>query len=259
MITWLSKFVVARPGRDGIRSGVLSLRSLLSRAGLQTPVAGLALAAVVLLTGCMHPGLHDPARTGPFFTPRNHVGEQNVAGIRRVVVLPLWAGEGIAPESAASLDEAFVTAVRRENRFEVVAMTREACLRRFRAESLCSVSALPSDLLATLQREYAADAVLLIDLTTFHAYKPLRVGVRAKLAAIDGTRLIWSFDQVFAADDPAVANSARRHFIKGNRDIPTDLTVGALQSPTRFATYVAAAMANTLPPVYPPISFKEGQ
>jgi hypothetical protein len=224
-----------------------------------SPVLSLALAAAVSLTGCVHPAVNDPARRGPFFTPRNHVGEPNVAGIRRVVVLPLWAGEGITPESAASLDEVFVTALRRENRFEVVALTREACLRRFRAESLCSVGALPSDLLSTLQRDYAADAVMLIDLTTFQAYKPLRVGVRAKLAAIDGTRLIWSFDQVFAADDPAVANSARRHFIKGNRDIPTDLTLGALQSPGRFSTYVASAMANTLPPVYPPIAFQEAR
>ncbi len=209
-------------------------------------------AALALTAGCMHPGPQDPARVGPFFTPANHVGEPSLGGLRRVVLLPLWCGPTTPSDSAAALDEVVVAALQAENRFEVVALSREECRRRFRVEALASSAALPVDLLPALKREFGADAVLFVDLTVFHAYKPLALGFRAKLAAIDGSRLIWSFDNTFSAEDPLVANSARHHFIDRDRSVPADLTPAVLQSPSRFATYATAAMFATLPPVMPP-------
>jgi hypothetical protein len=200
----------------------------------------------------MHPGPQSPARTGPFYTPANHLGEASVAGIRRVVVLPLWVGPDTPPESAAQLDEVFVAALQRQNRFEVVTLSRAQCLQRFHAAALSSAAALPHDLMATLGREFAADAVMFIDLTVFQPYQPLALGLRAKLASINDTRLVWSFDNVFAAEDPKVANSARHYFLDRDRSVPADMTGAVLQSPARFATYVAAAMFDTLPPVTPP-------
>lgn len=211
------------------------------------------MSAVVFLSGCMHPEMRDPARMGPFFTPKNVVGEPTVAGIRRVVLLPLWVGADTPPESAAQLDEVFVSALQKQNRFEVVTLSRAECTRRFRAQALLSTSALPQNLLAELQREFAADAVLFVDLTVFHAYKPLALGLRAKLAATADSRLVWSFDNLFAADDPATANSARNHFIDRDRSVPADLTFSVLQSPTRFSEFAATSMFATLPPVMQPI------
>jgi hypothetical protein len=104
-----------------------------------------------------------------------------------------------------------------------------------------------------LQRDFAADAVLFVDLTVFHAYKPLALGLRAKLATTQGSRLVWSFDNLFASDDPAVANSARHHFIDRDRSVPADLTPTVLMSPSRFAEYAATAMWATLPPVVAPL------
>ena len=101
--------------------------------------------------------------------------------------------------------------------------------RRFHAEALSAASTLPPELLPMLQREFAADAVLFVDLTAYSAYRPLLLGLRAKLATIDGTRLLWSFDDSFAASNPAVANSARHYFLGG--PLPTDLTPAVLQSP----------------------------
>jgi hypothetical protein len=66
---------------------------------------------------------------------------------------------------------------------------------------------------------------------------------------------VWSFDTVFPADEPAVANAARRHFLTSDRGgMPVDTTAGALQSPTRFAGYAAATMFSTLPPVLHPLA-----
>ena len=211
-----------------------------------------AFAGLALFAGCAHPGHTDAARRGPFFAPANHASEPSSGGIRRVVVLPAWVGEGTAPESAAALDDVLVTSLQQTGRFEVVAMSREECRRRFRTEALSSTAALPADLPGMIQREFAADAVLLIDITAFAAYKPLTLGLRAKLASVDGSRLIWSFDDVFSAAAPATANGARHFFLDRDRSVPADMTQVVLQSPSKFAEYAATTMFATLPPVTVP-------
>jgi len=224
---------------------------IFTRFGFQFGTANLALAVAVLClcAGCMHPAANDPARVGPFFTPANHSGDPSLGGVRRVVVLPVWVGEGTRPESAAALDEVFLIALQQEKRFEVVSFSREECRRRYGVEALSSATTLPSGLFPALQREFAADAILFIDLTAYNAYKPLTLGLRSKLAAIDGTRLIWTFDNVFSTEAPGAANSARHHFLDQDKSVPLDLTRTVLQSPSRFAAYAAASMFATLPPV----------
>jgi hypothetical protein len=202
-----------------------------------------------LFSGCMHPGPYDTARVGPLYTPMNHSGETNLGDIRRVVLMPIWAGATASAETASNFDPVIVTALQASQRFEVVTVSREDCLRRFRAESFSSAGALPHDLMATLQREFAADAVLFVDLTVFRAHRPLAMGLRAKLASFSDGRLVWVFDNLFSADDPAVANSVRNHFLDADLRVPADLTHSALQSPNRFAAYTTAAMFATLPPV----------
>jgi hypothetical protein len=107
--------------------------------------------------------------------------------------------------------------------------------------------------LPKIRREFAADAVLWVDVTAYRSFRPLTLGVRAKLATVTETRLLWTFDTIFSANDPLVANSARHHFIDQTQSpVPADLTPAVLQSPSKFATYVAAATFATLPPVAPP-------
>jgi hypothetical protein len=210
----------------------------------------LFLAIATLFAGCMEPSVIDPARGGPFFTPQNHAGEPSLGGMRRVVLLPV-AGGSVAPEeTSASLDRVMVSALQRQNRFEVVVLTREDCQRKFRVPELSSTAALPHDFMETLKRDFAADGVIFVDITVFRGYRPLALGLRGKLASLDGKRLVWTFDNVFSADEPAVANSARHFYLGSDRGgVPIDLTPGVLQSPVRFAGYVAAAMFATLPPV----------
>jgi hypothetical protein len=215
----------------------------------------LALLSLAVFGGCMHPALIDGARTGPFYSPPNHAGDAQLpADLRRVVLLPIAGGSVATPESVAALDPVFLAELQKQNRFEIVPLTREECLRHFRAEEFLSTAALPHDFMTRLRQDHAADAVMFVDLTVFKPYRPLAIGVRAKLATLGGdVRLLWTFDNVFAASEPAVANSARHHFLDSDRGgIPADPTQGVLQSPTRFASYVAAAAFATLPPVYTP-------
>jgi hypothetical protein len=203
--------------------------------------------------GCVTPAINDPARVGPFFAPVNFHGEPSLGGMRRVVLLPVAGGTLVPPETVAAFDPVFAAALQRQNRFEVVTLSREECLRQFRKAEFSSVAALPRDFLNTMRREFGADAVLFVDLTVFRAYRPLALGLRAKLATIDATRLVWTFDDAFSAANPAVANSARHHFLQTDRgDVPADLSPAVLQSPARFADYAATTMFATLPPVVAP-------
>lgn len=216
---------------------------------------GLAAAVgLVALAGCMTPGPYDAARVGPFYVPANHAGDPHLGAIRRVVLLPVFGGTVASSEMAAALDPVLAAALQREKRFEVVTLSRENSLRRFRAEAVSSAGALPADMLAVLRQEFAADAVMFVDLTVYRAYRPLALGLRAKLAAIDGTRLVWTFDDTFSAENPLVANAARHHFVEEDHSgVPADFTPAVLQSPTKFAAYAATAMFSTLPPVAPAI------
>jgi hypothetical protein len=188
------------------------------------------------------------------FVPSNHAGDAKLpSGLRRVVVLPLAGSEVASPESVSALDPVIVSALQLQNRFEVVPLTREECRRYFQSDEISSVSEIPANLMSVLKREYAADAVLFVDLTVYRAYHPLAVGLRAKLATIDSAHLVWTFDNVYSADDPAVASSAVQYLKSRDQNgLPSDMIAVDLESPVRFATYASSSMFSTLPPVNAP-------
>ncbi len=208
-----------------------------------------AFAIALLCAGCASTTtILDPARIGPFYTPQNFAGQQLMpATVRRVLVLPVSAGQLAPVESAVMLDGVVHTALQAANRFEVIAVSREELTRLFGAPEFSSASALPNGFIARLASLYAVDAVLFTDLTVYHAYRPQVIGFRAKLASVRAATLYWTFDEVISATDPKVANSVRRRFLDTEQK-PLDLSQTALQSPSRFATYVAEMMCSTLPP-----------
>jgi hypothetical protein len=191
----------------------------------------------------------DEAMQRPYFRPANHQGESNLpASLRRVVVLPVYGDRLAGPEAVQALDEVIFRALQKTARFEVVVLTREECLRRFRQPAFSSTGVLPHDFLPEIGRVYAAEAVLFVDLTVYEPYRPLAVGYRAKLATVDDVRILWTFDESFSSSNQAVLNSARRHSRQaGPGPAPVDMSIGTLQSPRRFAAYAADAMFESLP------------
>jgi hypothetical protein len=209
-------------------------------------------AGLLLAAGCASTrvALRDDMEGKQYFRPTNFKGEAQLpADVRRVILLPVCGGTIVPPETAETLEEVFATELQKQKRFEVVRFSRTECQQRFGFPEFSSTAALPHDFLSTLGREFAADAVLFVDLTSYQAYRPLALGVRAKLATIEQTRLLWTFDEIFSADDPAVSNSVRHYYGAADPSgMPLDTAKGALQSPSKFAAYVAAATFNTLPP-----------
>ena len=203
-----------------------------------------------LLAGCESIPLPDDAvHRGPFYQPRNFAGDPQLpADVRRVVLLPLSAAPVAPSETADSLDAVILQALQNQQRFEVVRLSREDCRRWFGQEAFSSASALPHGMLGQLASRFGADAVLFTDLTVYQPYRPQSIGLRAKLATVRDVRLLWTFDEVISASNPAVANSARRQFLKTDRGTqPLDLSPTALQSPGRFAAFAAETMFATLP------------
>ncbi|WP_415908143.1 hypothetical protein [Oleiharenicola sp. Vm1] len=211
----------------------------------------LPLAATLWLAGCeITPDLADPVRYGPFYTPRNFAGEKRLpAEVRRVLVLPVSLGAIAPEETAAALDGVIVRALQDQQRFEVVALPRGECQRLFGAPEFSSTAALPHGMIEQIATRYAVDAVLFTDITVYQPYRPQAIGLRSKLATVRDVRLVWTFDEVISASDPAVANSARRRPVQAaqGRD-PVDLSPGTLLSPTRYAAFAADEMFRTLPP-----------
>lgn len=207
-------------------------------------------AAALFFAGCEIVPMDDPMRLGPFYQPRNFAGEKQLPpDVRRVVVLPVSTGAVAPSETAEALDGIVASALQKQQRFEVVALSRAECHRWFGAEAFSSAAALPHGLLEKIAGKFAADAVLFVDVTVYQPYRPQSVGLRAKLATVRDVRLLWTFDEVISAADPAVANSARRQFLKTDRGAqPLDLSPTALQSPGRFAAFASEAMFATLPP-----------
>jgi hypothetical protein len=208
-----------------------------------------SVALIAVFGGCATVTVPEKPRAGPFSTPANYSADASLGGIRRVVVLPIWVGEGTSVETVAALDPVFLTALQQEKRFEVVTLSRTECRRRYGAEALSAATTLPHDLFETLKRDFAADAVLFVDLTAYHPYKPITMGLRGKLASLGDARLIWTFDNVYAAEAPPTATRTRSFLLERDRTVPGDLAGSSLQSPAKFAALAAASMFATLPPV----------
>lgn len=210
-------------------------------------------AVLLLVSGCtsgVGSVLHPAAKSAPYFTPRNYTGESVLPiGVRRVLLLPVAGGTVATPESAATLDETLHAALQRQARFEVIQLSREDCRMNFGASEFSSASALPHGFLEKASRIYAVDAVMFVDVTVYQPYRPIALGFRAKLATVDGVRLLWSFDETFSTSDPAVTNSVNRYYAgHGRSSNPVDQSPAVMQSPGRFAAYAADAMFATLPP-----------
>ncbi|HLP09333.1 MAG TPA: hypothetical protein VK178_14305 [Opitutaceae bacterium] len=211
-------------------------------------IGGLAMA--VLWSGCSHaPRVTVDWRGGPFFTPTNFEGVALMpADVRRVAVLPIHGGSEVAAEAQESLQAAARAALLAEGRFEIVAVGGDVVRGVMGKTTLSAAELLPPALFARIAQEYGAEAVLFLEVTSFRPYTPLALGVRAKLVRCDESHAtLWSFDTLYDARDPAVANSAKRH-ASGGRGGLVDPGPAALQSPSRYAAYVFASVFATLPP-----------
>lgn len=209
----------------------------------------MGLLALAAFNGCSSIPGRDPARVGPFYEPSAYQAVKTLPNeVRRVLVLPAATDVTISEEQLIKLDEIVRTTLGQTSHFEISPLSREECARITGKRAIRSTDVLPYNFLVKLGTDYAVDAVIFVDITSYSPYPPLRIGFRAKLARTLDNSLLWAFDTVFSATDPRIVNSARHYWINTTpANTPADYSNTALENPSRFATYALSAAFSTLP------------
>ena len=172
--------------------------------------------------------------------PQNYFSPAQGVAMRRVALLPACS-EKYPGEFLRDVDAALNAELTKKSIFEVVPVTRPQLEALVGHRQISSVEALPAHLLEKLRATYAVDGVVLTDVTSYSPYRPVSIGLRAKLVDASNGAIRWAFDYIFDSGNPAVAEAAKIYQRQFNSDalpVPSDGGT-ALISPGRFAKYVA--------------------
>jgi hypothetical protein len=171
--------------------------------------------------------------------------------LRRVAVLPLATEslEADLPDGCAALQPVLFDELVRAEKFEVVSVRPENLRASSGRAAWTGTEPLPRGFFDSLRREYGCDDVLFCELTVYHAYTPLAVGWRLKLADARTQKIIWAADTVFYAGEPGVARNAVKFMRQRDAAATADESRWqSANSPRQFGRYTAAEIIGTLPP-----------
>ena len=206
----------------------------------------------VVLTGCSTPKLpknpFKKEQVPVVYKPANVYSVEFLPNsFSRVAVLPVnhdpSTGADIGVLSSVILSE-----LNGKGALEAVPVSPKDLKRLSGRESWSSADALPPNLFSKIRSEYAADGVLMVDLTTFYPYKPVTIGLRAKMSDALSGQILWSADSVYNAGRSDVQEAAL-YFQKRKSGTPFPLedSGSVLQSPRYFTRFAAATLMDTLP------------
>jgi TolB-like protein len=181
------------------------------------------------------------------FSPQNVFRVDSLPkGLQRVLFMPV-NGERVQAKELARLTEVFLSELRRSERFSVVAADSSQ-----QRTSLNRGASLDLNQLSALADAYDVQGVLQLEVTHLRAYKPLLIGVKARLITLDSKKpqVLWALDSLFDAGQDSVALGARMHAQDYNQQVfPLSSSYTSLNVPSRFAAYVANSIFKTLPKI----------
>lgn len=173
--------------------------------------------------------------------PQNYFSSEPIGiPIRRVALLPIY-NDKYPAEQLRLLDTAFNAELTKKSIFEVVPVSRASMESFFGQRQFLSVENLPANLLEKLRERYGVDGIVFTDITHYSPYRPMSIGVRAKLVDAVSGEVRWAFDYIFDSGNPTIAQAAKVYQSRYNLDsLPIAGDGGTvLISPTRFAKFVA--------------------
>ena len=185
------------------------------------------------------------------------------AGMRRLAMMPIYANRPI-DDLQRDMDGIFRGELSKVVKYEIVQVPREEMLQLTSRESIFSSSVIPASVIKALRQKYAADAAMFMDFTVFRPYRPIAIGVRAKIVDLRNMEVIWVADGILDTAEPDVATLASQFAGMGlnvpyiSPTIPKGKSREAasgnqiiLQSPRLFAGFVAHEAFSTLAPPPP--------
>lgn len=186
----------------------------------------------------------------PSYVPTNHAGIPVLpASVQRVVLLPAFWHQDSSAGFLDDLDLTLTDELNKTNLVEVVPVSRQELSNLFGKWQFATYDVFPSGFFNKLRVQYAADAVIFVDLTSYRAYKPINIGIRAKMVNTLSGESMWAFDTTFDAGDPSIAMGATRYAtLRDSSPYPLDASSPILMSPRLFSRYVAFMTFSTLPP-----------
>lgn len=214
----------------------------------------ISLTVALLLTVCFWAGCTSNGVRMPKIPPKSYQAtnvyalEYIPATMIRIAVLPADHPYD-DPSTLERFDSTILTELSKKQLFEMVPVSRDYMKKHFGVRQINSTQSLPISMMARISEDFQAQGVLFTDVTQYHPYRPIRIGIRSKIADIRSGELVWVFDDVFDSAQPDVTAASRRYAREVYYDrFPLDSADSMLHSPQRFSHYVLHEAFATLPP-----------
>ena len=187
------------------------------------------------------------ARAEPF-TPTNlYPVERLPTYMNRVVVLPCFHADPDSP-LLTYIDDVFHQELAQERIFETIRLSTTDMKRLFGTQRISSFTDLPENFLRILDEQMGASGVLFIDLDSYRPYRPMSLGVRAKLIDLKSGEFMWAIDETFDTGHAGVVVGASLFQEKAQvRALSSKTSGSVLQSHRVFSKYIASTIFSTLP------------
>ena len=187
------------------------------------------------------------ARAEPFVPTNLYPIERLPNYFNRVVVLPCYYPDEDS-QLLTFVDEIFHQELAQERIFETVRIDSDQLNEKFGKKRVSSTGVLPENFLRRLEEMSDANGVLFVDLDSYRPYRPLALGVRAKLVDIKTGEFMWAIDETFDAGHASVIVGSNIFQEKEQvRALSAKTSGSVLHAPRIFAKYVAATTFSTLP------------
>ena len=206
------------------------------------------LLAVLFSTGCRRFEEEKIVAQAKPFAPSNlYPIERLPEYFSRVIVLPCYYADQDSP-LLDYVDDIFHQELSQERIFETVRFSAYQMKEHFGIERVDSSKPLPENFLRRLEELTAANGVLFVDLDSYRPYRPLSLGVRAKLVDLKSGEFMWAIDETFDSGHASVIAGASI-FQKSSqvRAISSKTAGSTLHSPRIFSKYVASTCFSTMP------------
>ena len=187
------------------------------------------------------------ARAEPFIPSNLYPIERLPTYFNRVVVIPCHHEDNDSP-ILDYIDDIFQQELAQERIFEIIRFSPSQMKKKFGIERVSSTSPLPENFLRELETLTNSNGILFVDIHSYRAFRPMSLGVRAKLVDIKTGEFMWAIDETFDAGHASVIMGSRVFQEKSQvRALSAKTSGSVLQSPRIFAKYVAATTFSTLP------------
>ena len=187
------------------------------------------------------------ARAEPFVPTNLYPVERLPTYFNRVAVLPCYHADPDSP-LLDYIDNVFHQELAQERIFETIRISTDQMRKLFGLGRISSSSDLPENFLRTLDEQTGANGVLFVDLDSYRPYRPMSLGVRAKLVDLKSGEFMWAIDETFDAGHAGVIVGASMFQEKAQvRALSSKTSGSVLHSHRVFSKYIASTVFSTLP------------